>query len=623
MKLKSFWLTLGFVLGWVLLYAGERLMGSGTSRTVLSSLGGALLLLSTVLRAVRWASAQGDRKNVEGAFLALAALGLAGALVYFLQSDVWKTLVGKALSQSSPKLSTVLGALWPVLVMTSVLPLFFGELAYASMAKAPVLEKGRVHDAVRSGLGVAAALVFAFALGYVAEQRDPRWDLSYFRTAKPGDSTRKIVRGLSEPVGITLFWPPASEVGEQVEEYFNDLSKESPMLKVTKLDQALEPAKARELGVSANGLIVVHKGTRKEQMVVGTDIERARGQLRNMDKDVQMRLLQVARSQRVVYLTAGHEERGSTPPPGGDQRSTTRSLREMLSSQNYDVRDLSSADGLANAIPADAGAVLVLGPTKPFLPEEIASLTKYLQRGGRLLIALDPEPKLDFSELLAPFGVKYVPTVLANDKVFLQQSGQASDRTLILTATYSSHPSVTNLGQLGQRAPLILVNSGYFDELAQKPPEAQGDGSVRSQAETWNDLNGNFQFDAPAEQRRDYVLAWSGTRREPNAKQGEEARLLALADSEILSDAVLQNAGNAYLALDGMKWVLGDEAISGAINSEVDVAIQHTRKQDVAWFYLTIFGMPALVLGAGFLITRGRGGRKKQRLAGQTAEVAR
>jgi hypothetical protein len=36
----------------------------------------------------------------------------------------------------------------------------------------------------------------------------------------------------------------------------------------------------------------------------------------------------------------------------------------------------------------------------------------------------------------------------------------------------------------------------------------------------------------------------------------------------------------------------------------VDVPIQHTRKQDVFWFYSSIFLGPAVVLGVGYAATR-------------------
>ena len=61
-----------------------------------------------------------------------------------------------------------------------------------------------------------------------------------------------------------------------------------------------------------------------------------------------------------------------------------------------------------------------------------------------------------------------------------------------------------------------------------------------------------------------------------------------------------------YFALDGIKWLLGDESLAGEIATEVDVSVEHTRKQDVLWFYSTVFAAPAIVLGIGLLVTRRR-----------------
>ncbi len=68
----------------------------------------------------------------------------------------------------------------------------------------------------------------------------------------------------------------------------------------------------------------------------------------------------------------------------------------MLADQNYDFRYLGAADGLMQDVPKDVTVVMViLGPQKPFLPEESAALNRFIDRGGRLLIALDPENHVD------------------------------------------------------------------------------------------------------------------------------------------------------------------------------------------------------------------------------------
>ena len=60
----------------------------------------------------------------------------------------------------------------------------------------------------------------------------------------------------------------------------------------------------------------------------------------------------------------------------------------------------------------------IIGPQKPFLPDELASLTRFIDRGGRLLIALDPEFGVDFHEVLGPLNLTYKAEQLANDQAF-------------------------------------------------------------------------------------------------------------------------------------------------------------------------------------------------------------
>jgi hypothetical protein len=163
---------------------------------------------------------------------------------------------------------------------------------------------------------------------------------------------------------------------------------------------------------------------------------------------------------------------------------------------------------------------------------------------------------------------------------------------------------------------MILVVAGPLEEVAAKDRPASRkdlsvDFTVRSHMATWNDLDGNFQLDSPKEQRRVWHLGAAVVRKRPGNKPADETRALVLGDSDALTDGVVGNPGNAYYVLDGVKWLLGDEGLTGEISSEVDVPVAHTRKQDVIWFYGTIVLAPVLVLGVGRRVTRRR--RKEKR----------
>jgi hypothetical protein len=196
---------------------------------------------------------------------------------------------------------------------------------------------------------------------------------------------------------------------------------------------------------------------------------------------------------------------------------------------------------------------------------------------------------------------------LANDTVYVRKTYQISDRTNLATASFSSHPSVKTLSQLGSRAPVLFLGASPLEPRMDKPKDATVDFTVFAQSRTFNDQDGDFTFTPKQEERKAFPLAAAVTVKDAPAAKGQkpvEGRAIVLGDSDVLTDTVLQNPGNLYLAADLTRWLLGDDAISGQTDTEADAPIAHTRSQDVAWFYSTIFVAPALVLAAGFGVTR-------------------
>lgn len=603
--MSSLFLSSAVSVGLVLLWVGERLVESGTTRGLLSGVGLLLIVAATVMRVLRRSSRdRADLKHVETVLLGLDGGVLLALLLYFLQSDAWAKVAGAQLSVGWPTLAGALGALWPAVLVTALIPTFLVELSLASMTRAPSLELGRVREAMYSGFGMASAVIFAFSLQYVAAQRDVVKDLSYFRTTKPGDATKNMVKSLDQPLEVALFFPPANEVATQVRLYFDELKEASPKLEVSMHDQALEPGFAKELSVSGNGTVVLRKGGKRESIYVGLELEKARTQLRSLDQEVQKRLLQIARARRTVYLTAGHGERLQDPANQADQRSTVDLLKRTLVDQNFEVRTLSTAEGLAVEVPKDAAAVFIIGPTQPFSEPEAQALQAYEQRGGRLFIAVDPEAGLDQKELLSPLGVVFTPVTLANDKVYARTTAQASlaDRKNIGTRNYSSHPAVTYLGRSSD--PVLMMGAGALDEAKPKPPNVSVDFAIRADHNTFNDVNNNFEAD-PTEVRQAYGLMAAVTRRSTSNKPEEELRALVLGDSDAVSDVMLtQVRGNQLLVVDGLKWLLGEEQLQGTVNSEQDAPMLRSHQQDQAWFYGSMFAGPAVVLGIGFVARR-------------------
>jgi hypothetical protein len=590
--------------GMLAIFFGERMIGAGGARAV-ATIGGLLMVIAAIaVRAGRAASAKPDRRPVERTLLGLYALGLLAVGLYFVQSDLPTVLgKGKLLEHGSPRLATALAALWPAIWLAAAWPVALIEMAYAQIARAPKIEAGRIRDAMYSGLGLAAAMVFAVTVAYVASERDKKVDLAYFRTTRPGEVTRRIVRNLDQPLEVAEFFPEGSEVREEVDNYMQDLGRESAQLKVTHYDFDIDPLKAKEYGISSNGVLVFVRGTRHDQLGLPREIEAAKNALRTLDKEVQQRLMMMVKPPRTVGFTQGHGERNwEKPASDTDKRATIKTFRDVLVDQNYDVRYVGAADGLMQDVPKEITVLMILGPQKPFLPEESASLNRFIDRGGRLLIALDPENHVDMPEVLKPLDLEYHDVTLANDQAFARRTHQDNDRTNLVTVTYSSHPSVTTLQRLGVRAPVILPGAGWLNANRTAKSGVTVDAPIKAHHATFPDKNGNFQQD-PGEDRRAWEVAATAVKK--------EARVFVLADSDLFGDEALPVAANQLLAVDVSHWLMGDEAFTGMTSTEADTPVTHTRKQDVVWFYSTIFVGPGLVIALGMAITRR--GRRKQR----------
>lgn len=598
---KSWILTLLLTFGMLLVWIGERIV-DGDSRTFFTGGGAALMLVAIGLRGLRVNVANSGQ--IEKTLLGLHGLTFLGIGLYVWQSDLWAKVAGQTLETGWPKLAGIVAVMVPAVLALSLIPTLLVELSYASMARAPVMETGRIQEATNAGLGMGFVLIFAFSLQYVVSERDVKRDFSYFRTARPGEATKRLVNSLDEPLEVFLFFPPASDASTYVQAYFDELKEGSSMLKVQLLDQALEPLKSKELGVSNNGSVVFKKGGRKETLFLGVEAEKARTQLRGLDVEVQKRVLQIAKSKRTVYMTSGHGER-TQDPIANEQRANIDILWRTLQDQNFEVRTLSAAEGLGQDVPRDAAAIFVIGPTSAFTEPEAKALVEYGKRGGKLFIAIDPEAGLTFPELLTPLGLSFKAEVLTDDKSFARMRAQASpsDRRNVGTRTFSSHPSVNYLSRSQQ--PVLLVGAGPLTELQTHPADLVIDMALRTQSTTWNDLNSNFEHDAPTEVRQAYGVLSAISRRAASNKLEEELRALVLADSDVIADEVLPLLqGNQYLVVDGLKWLLGDEALQGSTNTELDLPMTRTRKEDSVWFYGTTFLAPVLVLGLGFVVRR-------------------
>jgi hypothetical protein len=124
---------------------------------------------------------------------------------------------------------------------------------------------------------------------------------------------------------------------------------------------------------------------------------------------------------------------------------------------------------------------------------------------------------------------------------------------------------------------------------------------------TFRDADGDLQRDPGDDPKAKYELAAAVTRTSTTGKRDDEARIFVLADADVVGDELLKLVeGNNYLFRDVILWLSKDDATVAPVISEDDVKIVHKKEDDSLIFYGTTFGLPALVMLAGWLANRRR-----------------
>jgi hypothetical protein len=645
MKPKAYWVTLIFGAGLVALFLGQRALAGLSPAKTLTWLGLAGVFGGTVLRGLMVASAPGKLRKVEQILLACQLGAIAALGLYWLGTDAGTKLLGISAPEAVDRWQTIILVLWPIAMALALVPLYMVELSIGKVRFDPIrmkshlaqvaretgreelVELQKVREFATNGLTIALAASFLMVTCNVAEQRDVRKDVSYFKTSEPGSATVAMASSLNEPITVYLFFPEVSEVADEVEAYFKQLSRRSgDKLVVERTDRMIAPALTKELKVSADGTIVLKRGPQNEKINVSTDFTRARREeLRELDGKVQKALMKVIRAKRVAYFSVGHGElndpQSAGPMASNDQGVKATLIKQLMSLLNYEVKDW---DGYGKPVPDDASILFVLAPSNLFGEEELAAIDAYLARGGSLLLALPPGEAFDLGPLSGRLGVSFNPTQIADDKEFRVLRGNPSDHLELVTNQFASHASVTTLNRVGVRYGVLMADSGHLVDAAftqtGEPPKRTY--VVRSMSSAFVDANGNFsREDDEKRDRYNLVAAIEDPTAKPDkpteGQPDDGMRAMVFATGRVFTDSVLidRRLGlNQALIVDAVKWLGGEEEFAGETVSEKDVAIEHTRSQDTTWFYGSLVGAPILVLGLGLgaVVMRRRRSQRKR-----------
>lgn len=425
------------------------------------------------------------------------------------------------------------------------------------------------------------ALAIAVSLEMIGFRHNLRLDLTPHAEQSLSPRTKRVLRSLKRPVEVTVFY----ERGKRLE-LREDLLRyryESPRFRFRLIDLDKHPGLARQHRITAYGQTVVACGRRR--VVINYPSEE---QLVNA-------ILKVTNPrQPVVYFLSGH---GEKDPEDDDEKRGYSGICDSLETENYAVKGLRLFGG--RPVPEDASVVVVAGPERPLLPEELRSLGRYLDRGGRLLAMVDPGADVPgLRRWLASYGV-----VLREDIVVDKKNHPAGgDELTPVIPLYRDHP-ITRGFRLATVFPLVRsvrLNyevKGPVDQqtLALSTPQSWAERDLRAA------LSGRARFDGGVDEKGPIPVAVALQLRLEKGQR--EGRLVVFGDSDFVTNAWLNRLGNRDLFMNAVNWLRGEETL---------IAVRpRRRKYDYRMlqpyegrrlFWSAVVAEPGLLLALGLFV---------------------
>lgn len=333
-------------------------------------------------------------------------------------------------------------------------------------------------NALAATLSVLAILGL---INFMATRYLVRVDLTENQQYTLAPQTQQIARNLKKPVKVWMFERGVNTSDKELLENYRRIAGNKFSYEF--VDPQEQPALASQFGAKNFGDVYLESGDRRQFLIAVNPQTR----LREVTLTNGLAKIQSDRLFKVYFLQ-GHGERTLTPGEGGLSQAV-----KALENQNFIAEPLNLAE--KPEVPVDADAVVVAGAKRALFEGEVNALRDYLNRGGSLLVMVDPktDPKLD--SLLQEWGVT------VENRLAIDASGTGQlvglGPAIPLISEYGEHPITKDFGggysyYPGARSlltkpvegieetPLLMTNErSWAESNPDKPPLKFDTGSDR------------------------------------------------------------------------------------------------------------------------------------------------
>jgi len=441
----------------------------------------------------------------------------------------------------------------------------------------------------------------------IAEKHPWRMDLTESGSFTLSEQTRNVLKTLDQPIQVKGFFATAAQDETKARDLLETYRFQTDNIRYEFIDPDRNPELARRYEIRTYGTLVL-EGYGRRQTVQAAD-----------EENLTNAILKLVREQeKKIYFLKGHGERSFESA----DKDGYSNLRSSLARDNYAVEELNLLQQAE--VPDDAAVLVIAGPKKPLFPQELDSIRRYLDRGGRVTALLDPYHDGGMREFLAGYGIELIDDIVI-DKLSRVFGGSY---LMPVVSEYGSHKITENFG----------IAAFFPEARSVRPMENPPDGIhletlASTSPESWSETNLKLleeEGQAAQDEMEDRVglvplavLAEIDSRKpaeKQSEKKGEEddsghegktAYLLVVGDSDFVGNTYFNLSGNGDLFLNMMNFMAEEESLIRIEPREKGgQLLLLSPSQAQVLFFVAIVLMPLVVILSGLTVYRFRRARR-------------
>ena len=421
-------------------------------------------------------------------------------------------------------------------------------------------------------------------LNFLVARHSIRWDLSENQNFSLSPQTYRVLRNLPHEVRVTVFTREKDPGYQSYKERLDSYRQASPKMTVEFVDPERQPKIAQNYGVNRTDTAVFESASHTIRVTSPSEVELT-GALIRVTQD---------RQKQVLFLE-GHGE----PSLNDQERTGLSAAKDVLLKQGYGVGTLSLLKEAA--VPNQTAILVVAGPRRPVTTAEQERIHTYVEKGGHLLLLIDPDTQADLNPLLAQWGLGLGPGVLVD----LQDRLAQGDLTSLLIRTFTEHEITQDLSA----AVLFpLARHITFDEqagkawdyvpLARTSPNSWAETDIKNRVvklDESKDIKGPLPMAA--------ALAFKVAPEEGTPRPA----VVVIGNSTFATNAFVNFPGNSDFFLHTAAWLAEERNMMALVPKDSALRpFTPNPLQERTLLYLQVILLPAAMFIAGILVWRTR-----------------